>query len=909
MSDHGNAEKISGGSDPGQFEELLHSIDGIVWEADAATFEFTFVSEKAVQMLGYPIADWYSSSEFWVNTIHPDDRAWAVNFCQTALKKGEDHQFEYRMIAADGRIVWLRDIVSLSTSNDGSVLMRGVMFDITELKHTEKELSVLQKRLEATLENTPNVAIQWYNEKGIVQYWNPASERVFGWTAKEATGKSLAETIHDQKEADEFIELLGQVAESGSSVGPNEYQFKRKDGSTGYCSSTIFSIPGANGRPYFVCMDVDITQQRDAENDRSELVFKLGERVKELSALHSVARILQQPEITLEQVLREVVMILPPSLQEPRFAEARIRIGSLEESTENFPSTTVAIRSQFETGDSRSGFVEIAYPDEFAAAEGHQIFLDEEHSLIATVSDMLRVFYDRRISEERLIFSEERFRQLAENIREVFWIHLPGAKEIIYVSPAYEIVWGRSVEEVYADPLSFTYAILPEDLDDVLKNLEKGKTAGFESEYRIRRPDGSIRWIWDRGFPVRDENGEVYRVAGIAEDITERKRLEDQLVQSQKMEAIGQLAGGIAHDFNNLLTAIIGYSDLVLRKLSADDPIVKHVEEIRRSGNRAASLTRQLLAFSRKQILQPRVLDLNQVIEEIEQLLRRLAGERTDLRFNLDPSIGRVRADPGQIEQVIINLILNARDAMPHNGRILIETKCVLAVDEPAWDIETNGLVDLVAISVSDTGTGIEPEILEKIYEPFFTTKETGKGTGLGLSTVYGIIQQSGGAISVESTVGTGTKFKVLFPQIEGSAPTEDRSLRLGNAKNAGPCVLVVEDEQVVRDLIGGILESEGYTVLVAEDGIHALDQIARSGAEIDLLITDLVMPEMSGQELAERLTLANSDVRVLFMSGHLEHDLDELLKSNEQSKFIQKPFDPRAFTEMVSSFRLPANP
>ncbi len=437
-----------------------------------------------------------------------------------------------------------------------------------------------------------------------------------------------------------------------------------------------------------------------------------------------------------------------------------------------------------------------------ACADGSYIWLKDIVSYVIAddgtklLRGVMLDITNQKGTEVELKLSEQRFRQLTENIKEVFWMHSPGVNKMIYVSPAYETVWGRTCKSLYRNPRSFFDAILPEDLNQTLAAIENGATAGFEVEYRIRRPDGAIRWIWDRGFPVKDASGETYRVAGIAEDITDRKKLEEQLLQSQKMEAIGQLAGGVAHDFNNLLTAIIGYSDLVLRKLPADDPIAKHVEEIRKSGNRAAGLTRQLLAFSRKQIMQPRLLDLNSVVHEIEQILRRLIGENINLTVNADPFLGIIRADPGQIEQVVLNLAVNARDAMTESGNLDISTKNATLDETSATAIGLQA-GEYVCITVSDDGAGIDAEHIDHIFEPFFTTKEVGKGTGLGLSTVYGIVRQSGGHAIVESETGRGTTFRVYLPRIVDGGVQDAEVLQRQADLTGNETILLVEDEKI----------------------------------------------------------------------------------------------------------------
>jgi len=379
-----------------------------------------------------------------------------------------------------------------------------------------------------------------------------------------------------------------------------------------------------------------------------------------------------------------------------------------------------------------------------------------------------------------------------------------------------------------------------------------------------------------------------------------RGRLEEQLQQAQKMEAIGRLAGGVAHDFNNLLTVISGYSQLILDRLSSDDPTRAHVFQIKEAGDRAAALTRQLLAFSRKQVLSPQVLDLNRIIAGINKMLPRLIGENIEMVTMGFPGLSCVKADPGQIEQVIMNLAVNARDAMPQGGRLTIETANVeLGANYPGQHpVVVPGLY--VMLAVSDTGTGMGPEVKSRVFEPFFTTKEQGKGTGLGLSTVYGIVKQSGGYIWVYSEPGKGTTFKIYLPAsteaAEAAKKTEERLRVTGGPET----VLVVEDNDSVRSFVRGVLESRGYTLLEAGGGEEALKLIENHPDPIHLLLTDVVMPRMSGPELAAHLAPLHPEAKVLYMSGYTDNAIVQHGALDAGTHFLQKPFVPETLARRI---------
>jgi signal transduction histidine kinase/CheY-like chemotaxis protein len=391
----------------------------------------------------------------------------------------------------------------------------------------------------------------------------------------------------------------------------------------------------------------------------------------------------------------------------------------------------------------------------------------------------------------------------------------------------------------------------------------------------------------------------------------ERKRVEEALSdsennlrQSQKLEAIGQLAGGVAHDFNNLLTVIGGYSSMLLGKLPPESPHRPSIEEIKRAGERAGALTRQLLAFSRKQILQPRVLDLNVVVTDLEKMVRRLIGEDIDLLTITSPALGKVKADPGQIEQVLLNLIVNARDAMPKGGKLTIETRNVEHSEEYALrHAAVPGTY--IMLTVSDTGCGMDAAVKPRIFEPFFTTKGTGKGTGLGLATVYGIVKQSGGNIGVYSEVGLGSTFKVWLPRVDMIVETDDEAIPKSIPKGT-ETVLLVEDEDQVRAIVKEILELQGYHVVAAANGEEALTISQDLKLDINMMITDVVMPQMSGRELAERVIALRPGLPVLFISGYTDDAIVRHGLLDEKLNFLQKPFDSatvaRKVREMLDS-------
>ena len=458
---------------------------------------------------------------------------------------------------------------------------------------------------------------------------------------------------------------------------------------------------------------------------------------------------------------------------------------------------------------------------------------------------------------------------------------------------------GYTVSEWTSKPGFWLSIVHPDDRERVVREASIQFAAGKAGTYEFRwlAKDGSIVWVSAHTVPISDDDGQAVGVRGVVTDISERQRLEsalstseEQLRQSQKLEAIGQLAGGVAHDFNNLLTVIGGYSSILLNRMPEDSPHHIPIEEIKKASDRACGLTRQLLAFSRKQILQPKLLDLNEVVSDLDKMVRRLIGEDVDLFAKTDPGLGKVKADPGQIEQVLLNLIVNARDAMPLGGKITIETSNVLISNENAkGHVATPG--SYVMLTVSDTGCGMSNEIKERIFEPFFTTKGAGKGTGLGLSTVYGIVKQSEGHIWLYSEPDTGTTFKIYLPRVSDAEEQEEVAIGAKPVPRGTETLLLVEDDDQVRDILTDILNDQGYRVFVAASGTDALD-IARKNGAIHLMVTDVVMPQMSGRELSEKLAQYRPEMKVLYMSGYTDDAIVRHGLLDEKLNFLQKPFD-----------------
>jgi two-component system cell cycle sensor histidine kinase/response regulator CckA len=541
------------------------------------------------------------------------------------------------------------------------------------------------------------------------------------------------------------------------------------------------------------------------------------------------------------------------------------------------------------------------YAGEVGAFDHEEMqLLDELASDISFALEVDAREAERVRIEHALRESEERFRELADNIQEVFWVSDPTRRQVLYVSRAFETIWGWPRSTLYATPGGWMDSVHPDDRPVLERGVAGSQSGGEETTYRIVRPDGRVCWIHERAATVRGPTGEIVRVVGTAEDVTARRQLEEQFRQAQKMEAIGQLAGGVAHDFNNILAAILMQADLAATAPGTPAETVELLEDIKASAERAANLTRQLLAFGRRQVMQLRVLDLNESVAALTKMLERIVGEDVPVHLSLHPAPLHTRADAGMLDQVLLNLVVNARDAMPDGGRLVIETQPRQLASEDAGLIPDALPGRYVTVRVTDTGCGIGPAAMPHIFEPFFTTKEQGKGTGLGLATVFGIVRQHGGWLTVESSPGRGTTFEVAL-RAEETAGVRAAEHALVSRRGAGT-ILLVEDEAQVRTLTRFALERHGYRVVDVPHGRAALRVWEEQRDAIDLVVTDLVMPEgVSGRELSARFRADRPDLPIVFTSGYSAEIAGLDLALQEGQNFLQKPFSPGALLEIVA--------
>jgi PAS domain S-box-containing protein len=791
--------------------------------------------------------------------------------------------------AADGEAFDAAEITLLTELADdlayGLLTIRGR----SERERAESELASSEALLRQFIRHTPAAVAMFDTGMRYLQ----ASERWlsdYHLEGQEIIGRSHYEVFPD---IPEDWKAVHRRVLAGAVERRDDDPFTRADGHVEWLQWEIRPWRRADDTIGGLIMFTQvITQRKLVEADRLRLTHDLGERVKELTALHRTAELLQADRPFDAALLADLAMLLPAAFQYPEVTEARVSYAGLEARTPGWRESPWQLTASFTTSAGLRGEIALVYREE-RPPEVEGPFLAEERHLLDSIVDMLVAHLERYRAERMLRDSEERFRQLTENIREVFWLTDHATGQVLYLSPGYERIWGYSAAEAYRDPDRWLESLHPEDRERIREAARiKFARGDYDEQYRVVQPGGSIRWVHARAFPITDATGRVYRIAGVAEDVTARIDIENQLRQSQKMEGIGQLAGGVAHDFNNILAAIMMQVGLARTEPGVPQELQEYLREIASSAERAANLTRQLLLFSRKQMLQPRRLDLNEVVSSLSRMLERVLRADVRLRLALHPAPLLANADAGMIDQVLLNLAVNARDAMPDGGDLIVETTERVLTEEAARRLPDAAPGRYVVLRVRDSGTGISPEHLPHIFEPFFTTKELGKGTGLGLATVFGIVKQHRGVVEVHSEVGRGTCFEILLPASEAaggeglSAPVEAPHL------HGTETVLVVEDDQDVRTLTGIVLEQHGYRTILASNGVEGMRRWEERDGTVQVLLTDLVMPHgVTGLQLAAALQGRRPELRVIFTSGYSAETVGPKFRLRAGQSFLQKPY------------------
>ncbi|MBK8057931.1 MAG: PAS domain S-box protein [Gemmatimonadetes bacterium] len=806
-----------------------------------------------------------------------DDEALMASIARVAAT-GKGERLDVRLRTADGaRDFEVRHVAEYDERGAiASVL--GIASDLTERKAAARQLYILNYALDHVSESIFLVE----GDAPRFTYANQSAADRLGYRRDELSGGMGVPDIDPAWPMEQWNALLPSLRKARQVTLDTTHRTRDGRDIPIEITSNTFEFEGQH---YLMGIARDISERRAAEAALRTRELQLRTLVDHTPDI--ILRLDLDGRYLFANAMMERVTGVPV---ERLIGQPIECMSGLAESTQ-FGALLEAMDALRRTG--RPAELEMAVPLASGAREFNVRLVPEEDADGATSTMMIvaRDITAQKRAEANLRASEQRFRQVTEAIDEVFWLVDAETNTGVYVSPAYPRVFGRSCESFYAVPGAWLATIHPDDVERFTAARSSQGDGTLDLEYRILR-DGDVAWIRDRAFPIRDADGHTYLIAGVAEDVTVRRGLEDRLRQAQKMEAIGQLAGGIAHDFNNMLAIIQLQSDLLLEEDPAAEESREGLREILTVTQRAANLTRQLLTFSRQQVSQLAPLDLGEVLGSTTKLLRRILGEDVSLTTRFASELPLVNADAGMMEQVLMNLAINARDAMPHGGHLTVDVAPLTVSAEQAALRPDHPPGAYVCLSVSDTGEGIAAELLPRIFDPFFTTKDVGKGTGLGLATVFGIMQQHGGWIDVQSTLGVGTTFRACLPALPANAAVSGEPQSADAVRGGRETILLVEDEAMLRSVTRDMLERLGYRVLTADTAVQAVATWNASQGRIDLLMTDLVMPGgRTGRQLAEELLAQAPTLRVLFSTGYSPDVVGAPLDLRAGRGLLQKPY------------------
>jgi two-component system cell cycle sensor histidine kinase/response regulator CckA len=877
------SRRPSGGDGQALYHMLGEVVPGLVWVTDAAG-SFTYVNPRWEDYTGSSLDE--LSALGWELFVHPVDGEQLKARWSEAREHQQPFEMELRYRHRNGAFCWLlARVTPLFSSSSELDAWLTTAIDIEEQKQAHEALRRREQELGDFIENAA-IPIHWVGPDGTILRVNQAELDLLGYQRDEYLGRNIVDFHVTRPVIDDILARLAR----GEVLQDYPAQLRAKNGTildVLIDSSAYFQ----NGE--FVhtrCFTRDVSRQREVEHASQRLAAIvassadaiIGKTVDGLVTSWNAAAEQMFGYGAEEMVGGSIFKLIPDHLhQEERELLDRIRQGE------------------------RVGFAEA----ERIRKDGGRIYVAVSVSPIRNAqgevigaSSIKRDVTERRQALQALAQSQERLELALRSARMGTWQ---------WNVESGDVSWDEGMNQLFGVALNqqvtrfeqILERVYEADRESVQRDIQRGldESGTLTSEFRVTLPNGKTRWLSGTGRLMRDSTGAALYVTGVCLDVTDRRLMEERLRQAQRMDSVGQLAGGIAHEANNMMSVVLGCADYVLQRTDLPDQVRQDVDQIWRAAKRTAGITQQLLAFSRRQMLQPQILDLNATIRELEPILNRALGETRAVRMHLSPALGLIQADPGQLEQVLVNLALNARDAMGEGGRLTIETMNV-ALD-PAYvaakPVETLEPGEYVALVVTDTGHGMDRDTLARIFEPFFTTKGVGQGTGLGLSTVYGIVKQSGGFIWAYSEPGLGTTFKLYFPIANGDFQIHAPELPAPPGRPE-EVVLVAEDEPMVRSIVARTLKGCGYGVLEAANGKEAIGLLEQENGKISLIVADVVMPDMGGREMANTVAERWPHIPVLFTSGYTGLDVVRRGLLQEGSEFMQKPLQPETLARKV---------
>jgi two-component system, cell cycle sensor histidine kinase and response regulator CckA len=864
---------------------ILNSVPVILYTAELSQpLDATWISDNVKGVTGFPSEAFISRKGFWRNRIHKDDKA-RVDLALASLSTGQEISVEYRWQCFDEHYRWfVNRVTSVRRMPDGPTECSGIWYDIHERREAEEALRSSEERYRTLVQTLPD-AVTVTNTAGIITYASPAALRLYGdYAAEDVLGLPLFPWIHpDSQQAAErrFNDIL-----SGGVISGEEFVLLRKDGSSFVGEINATRLQDKAGLPIGVILIVrDISERK-----RAEEALKASERRYQDLTETSPVGIFRTDATGYTTYVNPFWCSLSGLSGEDALGNGWLAAVHPED-REKIAGGWSSAAAEKQSSDAEYRFLR---PDgSIVWVMGQAVpDTDARGKIVGYVGTITDITDRKRAEESRRLLSHT-----MESITEIATItDLENC--LTFVNDSFVKTYGYTREEVLGKHIGFLWSPNnpPSLLDEILR---ASQTGAWKGEILNLTKAGREFPLSLHTSQVKDERGNILGLVGISEDITARKQLEAQLQQAQKMEAVGRLAGGVAHDFNNMIAVILGYANLMETSLNPLDPLRKNVQAIMTAAERSAKLTRQLLAFARRQVITPVPLNLNESIGQLQKMLVRLIGEDIDLQIRPGDSLWNVKIDPTQVDQIMTNLATNARDAIDDVGSITIVTTNVSINDETPGTQADFVPGDYVQVTFSDSGKGMDSETRDRIFEPFFTTKPEGKGTGLGLATVFGIMKQNNGFIRVYSEPGIGTSFTLYFPRFHGTvaavAENRDDKPLIGSET-----LLIVEDEDQLLDLSCAALEQYGYTVLRANSPGEAILLCERQASRIDGLITDVILPGMNGKELRDRLAGMIPGLKVLYMSGYTADIVAHRGILEEGTYFLQKPFTPLSLVRKV---------